>query len=190
MSTLPSRNHASYWSFLWQPTLLYGINSLIVSYLIVFYYHLRPSTIAFCFAVGILIWTMLEYVTHRYFLHWPASVPQWYPFAKYLHIGHHENSKDPFVFIIPVPFTLAVYLLIYGILHLITQRLDHTLAIMLGIMVSYLAFEWFHSVVHLSESPAPWLVWYRKYHYVHHFKDDSRHFGVTSPLWDFLFRTL
>ena len=28
----------------------------------------------------------------------------------------------------------------------------------------------------------------RQYHLVHHYKTPDRHFGVSSPLWDFVFR--
>lgn len=185
----PIYDHPSYWAFLWQPTLVYGLNAAIFFYLVIFHYRLPILPFMICQAIGVGLWSLLEYCTHRFLLHWPEKMPKWYPLAKYLHIGHHEDSRDPFVFIIPLPFTLLVYLIIFGVLFALTRRVDVTFAIMLAVMVSYLSFEWFHSYVHLSTSNSAILRWFRQYHYVHHFKDNDRHFGVTTPFWDFVFRT-
>jgi sterol desaturase/sphingolipid hydroxylase (fatty acid hydroxylase superfamily) len=33
-----------------------------------------------------------------------------------------------------------------------------------------------------------WL-WLKQYHLRHHYKDDHTGYGISSPLWDYVFRT-
>jgi len=35
----------------------------------------------------------------------------------------------------------------------------------------------------------PWL-FLKQYHLRHHYKDDDRGYGVSSPFWDYIFRTV
>ena len=60
---------------------------------------------------------------------------------------------------------------------------------MAGVIVGYLSYEVVHYAIHRSRwfrhLFRPWV----RNHLYHHHKDDSRCFGVTSPLWDWVFRT-
>jgi len=33
------------------------------------------------------------------------------------------------------------------------------------------------------------LLWLKQYHLRHHYKDDHAGYGISSPLWDYVFRT-
>jgi sterol desaturase/sphingolipid hydroxylase (fatty acid hydroxylase superfamily) len=60
---------------------------------------------------------------------------------------------------------------------------------MVGLIVGYLSYEFIHYGIHQM----PWLRRLVKplasHHLHHHYADDTRCFGVTSPLWDIVFRT-
>jgi sterol desaturase/sphingolipid hydroxylase (fatty acid hydroxylase superfamily) len=41
---------------------------------------------------------------------------------------------------------------------------------------------------HFTMKRGVWL-WLKKYHLRHHYQDDEIGYGVSSPLWDYVFRT-
>jgi sterol desaturase/sphingolipid hydroxylase (fatty acid hydroxylase superfamily) len=58
-----------------------------------------------------------------------------------------------------------------------------------GLTVGYLAYDYIHYYTHHfrpKRGPGRWL---RAYHMLHHFDDRRSRFGVSSPLWDVVFRT-
>ena len=59
-----------------------------------------------------------------------------------------------------------------------------------GMILGYLSYELVHYAIHRSK-------WFRVYlrplvrhHLYHHHKDDGRCYGVTTPLWDWIFGTM
>jgi sterol desaturase/sphingolipid hydroxylase (fatty acid hydroxylase superfamily) len=46
-----------------------------------------------------------------------------------------------------------------------------------------------HYYVHRGSVPGRIGRFLRKYHMTHHYAKPDRHFGVSSPLWDLVFRT-
>ena len=58
-----------------------------------------------------------------------------------------------------------------------------------GTWAGYLAYELVHLRIHSTAPGGKLLRALRRYHYRHHFADDTVCYGVTSPLWDMVFRT-
>ena len=177
---------------LWKLTAFYGFNALLYYGLLAFYFRPTIKAVLIYSSLGILLWTFLEYAIHRFFLHPPQVVIQnkyVKSFLHYCHLKHHDDSLDPHLFHIPLPVTLIVYFPVVLLVYLVFWRLDYTLLIISSTMLGYVFFEWFHLWVHMTQSRAPWARWYRKYHFVHHYKNPNKCFGVTTPLWDLIFRT-
>ena len=65
----------------------------------------------------------------------------------------------------------------------------HAALVMTGLWSGFLYYEWVHYKVHLSASTWGFLGRQRRQHFMHHFAEPNRRFGVTSPLWDFVFGT-
>ena len=58
-----------------------------------------------------------------------------------------------------------------------------------GMMVGYLIYDSTHFLVHHYSMPTKFGKFIKRHHMRHHFKDPDKDYGVSSPLWDVIFRT-
>jgi sterol desaturase/sphingolipid hydroxylase (fatty acid hydroxylase superfamily) len=58
-----------------------------------------------------------------------------------------------------------------------------------GTAVGYLAYDMIHYYVHHFAPKNRVAKFLRAYHLAHHFKNHERGFGVSSPVWDYVFGT-
>ena len=63
------------------------------------------------------------------------------------------------------------------------------LAYVAGLVAFYVVYEWLHRSEHTHGGVGPYGRWARRHHFHHHLVDARTNFGVTSPLWDLVFRT-
>lgn len=140
------------------------------------------------FIVGFLSFTLLEYSAHRFVYHMDAT-KDWQEEMKYkFHGVHHDFPKDktrlalpPIVSIILASglfllFKLAMGTAVFGFLP--------------GVLMGYTAYLGVHYAVHAFRPPNNFLKTLWIHHGIHHYKQSDRAFGVSSPLWDYIFRTM
>jgi sterol desaturase/sphingolipid hydroxylase (fatty acid hydroxylase superfamily) len=67
---------------------------------------------------------------------------------------------------------------------------NHVFAFLPGFVIAYSLYHFVHYAVHAYRPPKSFLkvLWIN--HGIHHFKDDTVAFGVSSPLWDVIMGTL
>jgi dihydroceramide fatty acyl 2-hydroxylase len=58
-----------------------------------------------------------------------------------------------------------------------------------GIVIGYVIYDLTHYYLHHAAPRTAFGKWLRKYHLVHHFQTPDVRYGITSPLWDLVFRT-
>ena len=136
------------------------------------------------FFAGVILWTFLEYVLHRYLGHWKEGKN---PFTVE-HLRHHREVHyfAPFhkKFIAAVAINA---ILTFGI-GLPFGWLNGA-AFALGLTSMYLIYELIHKRAHTHCPLNKYGEWQRKHHFHHHFKDPKSNHGVTSPIWDWVFGT-
>lgn len=138
---------------------------------------------------GVLLWTLLEYVLHRYVFHSAAGTTFETKLKAFLvHGYHHEFPNDKWRLVAPplMSWSLgaavgAIYYVLFGV--------DHAWPLFSGTAVGYLAYDWIHYYTHHFRPRGGVGAYLRRYHLEHHFKDATTHYGITSPLWDFVFGT-
>jgi sterol desaturase/sphingolipid hydroxylase (fatty acid hydroxylase superfamily) len=129
---------------------------------------------------GVLSWTALEYVSHRFVFHGSKSPRSF----REGHGRHHGAPRDRLALPFFVPPTVGVAFLGASIAVLGTN---------LGVLFTgvnaagYLAYGTLHHLVH-SDVEVPPLPWFRAVHEVHH-QRSNRNYGVTTPLWDLILGT-
>jgi sterol desaturase/sphingolipid hydroxylase (fatty acid hydroxylase superfamily) len=128
---------------------------------------LKFSIAVLLFCCGLLIWTLAEYVTHRFVLHAIAPVQ---------HGIHHARPQDG------VDKIFWQIWLAFAFTHLATGG-----AVLAGVLVAYAWYLTVHYCAHHTPAilPASLL----KHHLDHH-RFASRNYGVTTKLWDRLFGTM
>ena len=134
---------------------------------------------------GLLAWTVVEYLLHRFLFHLPPQHPLARLGAR-MHYEHHDApAQRPIVK--PPALTLGAFAL--------TLTLAATLAGLArvapfwgGLVAGYLLYELSHVAIHaLDEARHPWPA-QRRRHLDHH-ADPHRSFGISSPLWDLVLGT-
>ena len=143
--------------------------------------------VAGLFVAGVLIWTLLEYVIHRYFFHYePKS--RW---GKQLHFVvhgvHHDYPQDATRLVMPPSLSIPLALLFYFLFAVAFGRFAP--AMFAGLVFGYVCYDSIHYAAHhFAMKRGIWLR-LKQYHLRHHYHDDHAGYGVSSPLWDYVFRT-
>jgi sterol desaturase/sphingolipid hydroxylase (fatty acid hydroxylase superfamily) len=174
---------------IWQTSLLSLPLTVAASTFVISHSRLHYWERAAWFVFGLLSWTLLEYLLHRWFLHYVPQSTVMTSLLRRLHIDHHENPRDQGKVCIPVILQLPVWALLYGIVLLAGGNPEASLIAVCGIAVLMVAYDIVHFSVHYLDASNPLFKFLKKHHALHHFSDHTKRFGVTSPLWDWVFQT-
>lgn len=135
---------------------------------------------------GVVLWTLLEYVIHRFLGHDRRTFPN--PFGEE-HTRHHSEGdyfapswKKALVAVAAVAMLAPLATLAVGALY------GPVFAVSFAAM--YLAYEIFHRRAHTHQGLNAYGRWLRRHHFHHHFGNPRMNHGVTSPVWDVVFGTL
>ena len=140
-------------------------------------------------AVGLAAWMPVEYFLHRFVFHLDRWIPTASRFCFVMHGCHHadpdDGSRDMMPLVGSTPMMSVV--LVGSVL-----SLGHALGLVFfgAFALAYLAYDVMHHGVHQWSLRGRIGSYLQRHHLLHHFRDDTRHFGVTSPLCDWLFGTL
>jgi len=129
--------------------------------------------------VGIVVWTLIEYLVHRFLYHGA-------PILTALHDAHH---RDPAAYI-GVPSFLSSGLIV-AVCYLPLRGYEPILAdgFTSGVLLGYAGYMFVHHATHhFAIGPGDWLYEARVRHMAHHYHDDAN-FGVSVGFWDRVFRT-
>ncbi len=139
-------------------------------------------------AVGLaalLVWTLTEYLVHRFLFHFPAQnrFSRWLVFM--CHGVHHDAPQEKTRLLMPpVPAMILMALLWGGFSLLIPSPwLDPFIAFFI---VGYLIYDYTHYATHHWRMKSRLGRFIKRYHMQHHFSKPDAYYGVTSPLWDII----
>lgn len=143
----------------------------------------------FLIIFGVLSWTLLEYVLHRFIFHYSARSAFGKQLVYAAHLSHHEMPRTSNRFfsslLISLPVATAYVLLAWFV-----TRSRHAAAYLFaGLAAGYFLYEWLHFQAHHRRPRLRLLRYLRKYHLLHHYQSPELRFGVTSPLLDVLMGT-
>lgn len=146
--------------------------------------HLGAAALISLFICGFLLWTLTEYSIHRFIFHHPLF-PKVFPrFYAIIHGIHHDTPLDRNRLLVPLYVSLPLGSLVYVMFHaLIPVYAD---ALFSGFILGYMSYDLTHYSIHHFQPKTRLGKALRAYHFKHHFKDNRRNFGVSSPLWDLL----
>ena len=140
------------------------------------------------FLLGVAFWSLTEYLLHRFIFHLRPDNEWGRKMHFIIHGVHHDYPHDPMRLVMPpsvsVPLAVLVFL---GFRALLGP--EWSLPFFAGFLVGYLIYDMTHYHLHHHRSTNKLSLALRRYHYRHHFQQSNRGYGVTTPLWDKLFRT-
>jgi len=134
-------------------------------------------------AAGLFIWTITEYIMHRWVFHF-------YPTSKIgkrihfiFHGVHHDYPNDAKRLVMPpsasIPMALALYFLFLYILPAGTIYAFFT-----GFLIGYLIYDMTHYALHHANFKSAFWKKLKQHHMLHHYSDSTKGYGVSSAIWD------
>lgn len=138
--------------------------------------------------LGLLIWTLTEYVLHRFVFHfYPSS--EWGKRIHFIFHGvHHDYPNDAQRLVMPpsasIPLATAFYFLFRWLLPV--DMLDGFFG---GFILGYLFYDMTHYMLHHAQFKSGIWKKIKQHHMLHHYDDSTKGYGVTSDLWDRIFRS-
>jgi sterol desaturase/sphingolipid hydroxylase (fatty acid hydroxylase superfamily) len=139
------------------------------------------------FAGGALITTLIEYGLHRFIFHKEPRNQKERLQHFILHGYHHEFPNDPMRLVLP-PIGIWPVALVVGVIYYFVFG-AYFWTVLGGTAIGYIAYDWTHYYTHHANPKTGLGKWIKKYHMAHHFDSPGHRYGITSPLWDFVFRT-
>ncbi len=140
------------------------------------------------FAAGLFLFTLVEYVMHRYLFHIDTSTKRKAKLQYTLHGVHHEYPKDKERLAMPPIMSIAIATTLLFVFKLILNEM--VFAFLPGFLVGYAGYLFMHYILHTYKAPKGFFNFLWANHAVHHYKDQTKAFGVSSPLWDYVFGTM
>ena len=134
--------------------------------------------------LGLLGWSFIEYLLHRFAFHLPRSHPLAVLGARQ-HLDHHDApSRLP----ISKPLQLTLPAIAIGVGTIAALGGAPGLALSSGLVSGYFGYELLHVAAHVLVRDHP-IRSVQRSHIEHH-RDPQARFGITSPLWDAVLGTL
>jgi sterol desaturase/sphingolipid hydroxylase (fatty acid hydroxylase superfamily) len=145
------------------------------------------------FASGIAFWSLSEYLLHRFVFHYEPTWP-WLQRAWYLiHGVHHEQPQCKTRLVMPPILSIPLAFFFYGFFLVVVGGILGSPLLVgpayAGFIAGYLCYDMLHYAEHHFTMRWGFLKPLKLYHLRHHFKNPDRGFGVSSPVWDVVFRT-
>ena len=140
-------------------------------------------------AGGLLVWTLIEYLLHRFLLHYRPQAPALLSVVEKLHLGHHRDPQDEVKITVPISGSLPIAGGLLGMFRIVAGSWEVAALLMTGSVAGYLYYEAVHFWIHCGSRSGRWLGERRANHFFHHFKDQTRCLGVSTPLWDLVLGT-
>lgn len=141
------------------------------------------------FAAGLLIWTLTEYWLHRLVFHWQPKFPGGDRLHFIIHGIHHDHPNDPLRLVMPPAVSIPLAALFFWLFTAIFGT-PAAYPLFSGFILGYLVYDYTHFYLHHSVPKTKAGKRLREGHMRHHFQDHHYGFGVSSPLWDAVFRTM
>ncbi len=155
--------------------------------------HTEAPIITNALVIGLFLWTFAEYTLHRFLFHHKPTSPRQERIFFLFHGIHHAQPQVKTRLVMPLPVSVPMALIFYGLFYLIVGRLLGGAAwvnpLMGGFLAGYLAYDLTHYATHHFAMRSGYAKFIKRHHMAHHYKDPDTRFGVSSPLWDYAFRT-
>ena len=170
------------------PLYIYVPVILVMLYLSIFVYYIAAINIVGLFVGGVAAWTLTEYLLHRFIFHYKAKSE----FGKKIHFVfhgvHHDYPSDSKRLVMPPSVSIPLAVIFFFIFRLIFGEIL-MLPFFAGFILGYLFYDISHYAIHHFNMHSKFWIAIKNHHMLHHYQDEYKGYGVSSPFWDYVFRT-
>lgn len=150
------------------------------------------ATMSLLFVAGLVMWTVMEYVFHRFLFHMddrlPTSSQTVLTVHFLIHGVHHFLPMDKERLVMPPALMCILSGTVWAVFSLFLPR-SVLYGLFSGGLFGYILYDMLHYYSHHGVPPVWALRWLKRYHLEHHYFDPHLGFGVSSPVWDWVFGT-
>jgi len=146
-----------------------------------------PVVVLGGYSAGVVVWTLVEYIMHRFSFHHTPTSERQVAFGYLVHGVHHAFPDDSRRWVMPLIVTLPIGVaLVTGLYKSLGTA---GLPAFAGFAHGYITYDTVHWAIHKNVLGSRLGRFLRRHHLQHHYATPDRRFGVSSPLWDLIFRT-
>ncbi len=138
---------------------------------------------------GLALWTLTEYWLHRLLFHWEPKFRYGDRLHFIIHGVHHEHPNDRMRLVMPPALSIPLGLVFFGLFVLLFGT-PAAYPLYGGLLIGYLTYDYMHYHLHHHTPKTKLGKRLREQHMRHHFQDHRYGYGVSSPVWDGVFRTM
>src|ERR1700746_2565426 len=124
--------------------------------------NLSILRLAGLFLLGILLWTLLEYLIHRYVFHYEPKTRLGKRLHYIIHGVHHDYPNDARRLVMPPSISVPLAFLFYGIFLLIFGRFASSA--FAGLVFGYICYDMLHYATHHFPMKRGVWLWLKQIH--------------------------
>ena len=167
----------------WSPVVVYLLWRAL------FVFDLPGLQVAALLVPALLVWSLVEYLAHRFVFHYHARSAVGKRLVYLFHGVHHETPQDKSRLVMPP----AGAVIIMSFLWLLFSALIPSPWVepfCAFFIAGYLIYDYTHYATH--HFPMRHLLGraLKRYHMRHHYAGSNAKYGVSTPLWDWVFGTM
>jgi sterol desaturase/sphingolipid hydroxylase (fatty acid hydroxylase superfamily) len=140
------------------------------------------------FIAGLITWSLIEYWLHRKFFHWLPKFRGGERLHFLVHGVHHKWPKDKYRLVMPPAVSITLFFVFLALWYPVLGS-HWVWSFHAGFTFGYMLYDMTHYYVHHFNPKTEYGRRLKKHHMLHHFKDHSLRFGVSSMVWDRVFGT-
>lgn len=140
------------------------------------------------FLSGWLAFTLVEYLVHKYVFHMSTDTKAREDLQYKFHGIHHDYPKDKDRLAMPPVMSLTISTILFFVFKLAMGTA--VFGFLPGFLFGYAMYLFVHYIIHAYQPPKNFFKALWVNHGIHHYKNHERAYGVSSPLWDYVFRTM
>lgn len=149
--------------------------------------RMQAGPVAALAAAGLVAWSLTEYLIHRFVFHLRPRSEPWRRLVFIVHGVHHEAPDDRTRLVMPPAPALIAAAALFALFRVALG--DSAAPFFAFFLLGYLAYDYTHFAVHAGRPRTRLGRFLRRWHMQHHFATPDARWGVSSPLWDHVFRT-
>jgi sterol desaturase/sphingolipid hydroxylase (fatty acid hydroxylase superfamily) len=147
------------------------------------------SSIMLLALTGVASWGLIEYGLHRLVFHFEARSEKGRELVYALHLAHHVHPKALDHLFASLLLSLPIALCYCSLAWVLTGSWQAMGYLFIGLTAGYFSYEFLHYQAHHGAPRLRLFRYLKKYHLLHHHQTPALRFGVTSPVFDYLFGT-
>jgi len=137
---------------------------------------------------GIVVWTLTEYILHRFLFHYHAKTEIGKKIFWTFHGVHHDYPQDSKRLVMPPSVSIPLATIFYSLFYFTVGDVSVN-PFFAGFLIGYLFYDITHYAIHHFNFKGNIWKKLKDHHSIHHYKYDTLGFGVSSPAWDYVFHT-